>query len=331
MRRPGIRPRILLEIVGRCPSDCGGGLLRGGRERRIPGMVPRCYSRRLLQPFRGTSQVVAVRGGEAETTDGVHWVLYAMDERIVTHTGLSEVRYGTWDPHHGLMRARIRGTGRASLIEAAGRRLVEALESCAHAVPFEAADHHECWLVAADDRNPLLLLETAVDAADRSVIHQPGWRPGIAELNEFDSPRGDVRRLAALVAEKAGRRPQAFWCERQADGSGATDKGCRLPAECFPALLLREAWPEQEAGSLVRDFLAWQAPWLLQLSGLDRATRRWLEASAWQRPVIASRSWRLYPELYDTEGLRVARVKAMLAGETVAAVPVEPFYPFLNE
>lgn len=272
-----------------------------------------------------------MRGGEAETTDGVHWVLYAMDERIVTHTGLSEVRYGTWDPHHGLMRARIRGTARASLIEEAGRRLVEALESCTNELPFAAADHHECWLVAADDGLPLLLLETAVNAADRSVIHQPCWRPGIGELNEFGSRRGDARRLAALVAEKAGSRPQAFWCERQADGSGATDEGCRLPAECFPALLLRESWPEEEAGSLVRDFLAWQAPWLLQLSGLDRATRHWLEALAWQRPVIASRSWRLYPELYDTEGLRVARVKAMLAGEAAKTVPAEPFYPFFNE
>ena len=294
-------------------------------------MAPRCYSRRLLQPFRGTSQVVAVRGGEAETTDGLHWVLYAMDERIVTHTGLSEVRYGTWDPRHGLVRARIRGTARASLIEEAGGRLVEALESCAHEVPFAAADHHECWLVAADDRRPLLLLESAVDATDRSVIHQPRWRPGIAELNEFGARRGDARRLASLVAEKAGRRPQAFWCERQADGSGATEEGLRLPAECFPALLLRESWSEQGAGSLVRDFLAWQAPWLLQLSGLDPATRCRLEASAWQRPLIASRSWRLYPELFDTEGLRVARVKAMLAGETAKAIPAEPFYPFVNE
>ena len=43
----------------------------------------------ILGSVKAGSQVVAVRGGEAETTDGVHWVLYAMDERIVTHTGLS--------------------------------------------------------------------------------------------------------------------------------------------------------------------------------------------------------------------------------------------------
>lgn len=271
-------------------------------------------------------------GGEAETTDGFQWILYVMDERIVTHTGLSEVRYGTWNPEQGLTRSRVRGTARDVLIEEAGERLVEALESCAGSVPFAPADRHECWLLAGDDRRPLVLLETALDRAGRSIVDQPRWRPGTAELNEFRSAWGDVRRLADMVADMAGERPRGLWCKRQADGTRLTDAGDRLPAEAFPALMFCETWPVREARLLVQDFLAWQAPWLLQLPHLARPTRRRLEAAAWQRPVVAARCWRLFPELLDAAGLKVARVKAMLAGgATTHSEPVEPFYPFVNE
>ena len=295
-------------------------------------MAPRCYSRLLLQPFRGTSQTIDVPGGEAETTDGVHWILYVMDDRIVTHTGLSEVRYGTWNPYQGLARSRVRGTARDSLIEETGERLVEALESCAGRVPFPRADHQECWLLAGDDRRPLVLLETALDRSARSVPDKPRWRPGAAELNEFASPRGTAQQLAETLAEAAGQRPQGMWCERQADGSRLTDGGESVPAEAFPPLVLSEAWPVADVRLLVRDLLAWQAPWLLQLPHLAVATRRWLEIAAWERPAVAARCWRLFPELLDAAGLRVARVKAMLAGaDSPLEQPAEPFYPFVNE
>ena len=98
--------------------------------------MTRCYSRRLLQPFRGTSQVLAIPGGEAESIDGLEWILYVMDEGIVTHTGLSEVRYGNWNAAAGLSRSKIRGTAPARLIEDTGARLVAALEARAAQVPF---------------------------------------------------------------------------------------------------------------------------------------------------------------------------------------------------
>ena len=56
----------------------------------------RCHGSRILSPFHGTLHTISVEHGDAETTDGVHWVLYVAHDKIVAHTGLSEVRYGTW-------------------------------------------------------------------------------------------------------------------------------------------------------------------------------------------------------------------------------------------
>jgi hypothetical protein len=61
-------------------------------------MTPRCYALRLLFPFRGLVQVAALESGEAEGGDGLHWIVYLVSGQIVTHTGLSALRCGTWAP-----------------------------------------------------------------------------------------------------------------------------------------------------------------------------------------------------------------------------------------
>ena len=325
--------RVILEQNGAGRAGRPGRLLCAPGLRRIAViMATRCYSRRLLQPFRGTCQVVAVPHAEAESTDGFHWILYVMDERIVTHTGLPEVRYGTWSPATGLVRSRVRGTARDSLIEEAGDLLVGALESCADRVPFPPADVFECWLLAEEDQRPLVLLETAVAGGQPGIPDRPRWYPGSAELSDFRSAHGGGRELAALIERSAGNRPRAIWLRRLADGSGTGEPGVRVAAGDFPRLMLRDRWPSSGERGLIEDFLAWQAPWLLQLAGLDDSCRQWLEEAAWQRPVITARVWRLYPALLDRDGLGVARVKArIMEGDADRVEPPEPFYPIVNE
>ncbi len=52
-------------------------------EDRDPDPTPaRCYSTRILSPFRGTLHVVSVEHGDAEITDGLHWVLYVAHHAI---------------------------------------------------------------------------------------------------------------------------------------------------------------------------------------------------------------------------------------------------------
>lgn len=290
------------------------------------------YSRRLLSPFHGMLQVVEVPGGAAESSDGLTWKLYVADDAIVSHTGLSEIQYGSWSLRAGSVRSRVRGTFSSSLIEETGERLIEALEQGGDRAPFPACDHHELWLLDADDRTPLALLESATDVSSRCLFEAPRWMPGGAAKADFASGFGDAAALADLFSRTAGKRPQAVWVERDSSGDGKTDDGTLIPAALFPKLFLRTEWSEPEDAGLVREFLRWQAPWLLQLFELDPGTRAWLERAAWARPVATNKVFRLYPLVLDREGLRITRVKARFMEESPRGeAPTEPFYPFYIE
>ncbi|MGB5774468.1 MAG: hypothetical protein WBP89_07375, partial [Sedimenticolaceae bacterium] len=119
-------------------------------------MMVECFARRIMAPFQGVLQVIRVGAGEAESTDGVHWVLYAAHPDILAHSGLSEVRFGTWSVDTGLRRAMVRGTAAGNLIEYIGEPLIGALEAFAGQVPFALHDHLECWLLDAQTREPLV-------------------------------------------------------------------------------------------------------------------------------------------------------------------------------
>jgi hypothetical protein len=295
-------------------------------------MDVRTYRRRLLAPFHGMLQVVEVRGGTAETSDGRQWKLYVADEAIVSHTGLSEIQYGSWTANGGRARARVRGTCCSNLIEETGEDLITALEAYAARVPFPARDVHELWLLDADAGMPLALLETAMDAASRGSADAPRWLPGAAAKSEFASGFGDAETLVGLISRAAGRRPRAEWVAREPSGAGRAGDGRAISARRFPDLFLRTEWGTPEDSGLVRDFLRWQAPWLLQLTGLQPDTRAWLEAAAWERPLATSKAFRLYPRVLDREGLRIARVKAQLMGDAPRPEALaEPFYPFYIE
>lgn len=290
----------------------------------------RCYSRRLLSPFHGVQQVLTVPGGIAESMDGDVWKLYVADERIISHTGLSEVRYGDWDSRNGLRRSKIRGTAPSGLIESIGDRLMTTLAHYAGQVPFPLADRFECWLLHADHRRPLALLDSALDADNLPAIDSPTWYPGGTSGRRFHSEAGDIDDLTGLIREAAGRRPVAVWIER-GTRSGISHDGRRFRAEAFPPMLLSTDWPSPTAWRLVTDYLDWQAPWLLQLP-LSQGLRERLEQAAWLRPRETERVFRLFPQIWDDRGLTVTRVKARMLHEAPPThQPSEPIYPFYNE
>lgn len=295
-------------------------------------MAVRCHSSRILSPFHGTLHVVSVEHGDAETTDGEHWILYVAHENIVAHTGLSEVRYGTWQAGSGLKRAAVRGTARGDLIEQVGACLVEALERNAERLPFPLGDYHECWLLEAATDHPLALLASTRGTGEQQLPGQARWYPGQAAANQFKSAHGDARSLAALVNGAAGPTAKMLWVRRTRTGDGYADDGLRLPRELFPELLVREHWDRPTDTALLQDFVAWQAPWLLQLPQLSLPTRRRLERAAWLRPRETARVHRLFPQLLDPQGLTVARVKARIMADGPAPErQPEPFLPFYRE
>lgn len=65
---------------------------------------------------------------------------------------------------------------------------------------------------------------------------------------------------------------------------------------------------------MLDEFLAWQAPWLLQLQNLGHDLRAHLEHLAGQRAGEVAKCHRLYPEVIHADRITAARVEAKLRG-----------------
>lgn len=69
----------------------------------------------------------------------------------------------------------------------------------------------------------------------------------------------------------------------------------------------------------MRDYLVWQAPWLLALQSVTSSVRAWLETEACKNALLVEQLYRTYPDVVDCSVLKAARVEATLrksAGET---------------
>jgi hypothetical protein len=178
----------------------------------------------------------------------------------------------------------------------------------------------------------LALLDTAIESDDRIGERSPRWHPGAAAKRDFSSDHGSAEDLAVLLAQAAGPSAIAAWVHRQPNGQLITEDEEKLPGQIFPETLLLLDWAEKNNTRLVRDFVSWQAPWLLQLDTLRLETRAWLEQAAWLRPNETNRVFRLLPRILDKKGLIATRIKAQLIGESDKTGEVaEAFYPSLSD
>ncbi len=163
------------------------------------------------------------------------------------------------------------------------------------------------------------------------------WRPGEIAKARFTSTSAlvsaDPERCAGEILEDLvnngcgpTRRAQWFW--RSSDGTGVGQDGVNLDSDLigrtlacdeFPNFLLGLDWATPVEQALIREFLDWQAPWLLQLQHLSYEDRDYLEQRALQRAGEIAKCHRLYPELVDADRITAARVEAKLRGVTVEA------------
>ena len=286
-------------------------------------MIVECFARRIMVPFQGVLQVIRVGAGEAESTDGRNWILYAAHPDILAHSGLSEVRFGTWSAAQGLRRAQVRGTAAGDLIERIGEPLIGALEAFAVQAPFPLLDRLECWLLDACSAEPLVLIDSRMPGEPIPPLErQPRWLPGQAARSEFS----DLDELEEMLARRAGARPRGVWFERQGNGAATGLEGDRFGASFFPRLLLTTQWPEPRQRRLAESFIDWWAPALLQLQHLSDVERSRLERAAAKRAGALARLFRLYPKTLDERLIRVARVQArMQRSQEAEAHYEEPF------
>lgn len=285
-------------------------------------MIVDCFARRIMAPFQGVLQVIRVGYGEAESTDGMHWVLYAAHPDILAHSGLSEVRFGTWTRETGLRRAMVRGSAAGGLIERIGEPLIGALEAFSPQTPFPLQDRHECWLLDGLSGEPVVLVDSRLADEPLPCAQSARWLPGQAAREGFSR----LDELEAMLALRAGTRPAAAWFERDAGGGAVGPGHQRYPVEWFPRLLLTTCWPQVHQRRLAEAFIDWWAPALLQLHHLEDPERARLERAAAQRAMALARLFRLYPKTIDERLIRVARVTARMQSsrESVAHYE-EPF------
>lgn len=309
---------------------------------------------RRTNPFLGLAAVVRTEGGHALSLDGRHWQLEVAaypPRGLWSADGHSEqlrfFRFGTWSEAEGVSQVPLNPIMDIGRMLNESERLIGAIRNAAPRLPFPLAAELELWLLDSDDA-PLALLATAIDLdgkdqLDLDQFARPHWNAGGRGERRFRSAalsaRGIPERdgaslslhadlLERRVEQAAGRRRQAQWFRRDAEGGSCVGHhapahllGRRLPARAFPALTLRTEWQDAEDAALVADYIRWLSPYLLMLPGLDEALRARLERSAAKHALAVAKLWRLYPRLIDSAFVRRARVEAELRLAAESKVP----------
>ena len=279
-------------------------------------MSARYYALRRLNPYRGVVAVVEVGDAEARSLDGVIWHLRADD-------GHGWVRpVGVWLAGEGVKAG-------------VGHRYPALLAALAvmPPLPFPLADSVELWLLDKQTGLPLALLDAQRPDAHRHAPAELEWVPFALRYRGFQS--------AALAGQEAGSRhgprhcdylqrivnlrarpyAAAQWFRRLPGGGGEGLTGYRLdpgwqgrhlPPEAFPALLVSGEWNSLLEKSVIADYHAWLAPFLLCWPGLSEPTRAGLEAAAVLRPRWLAQVHRLLPEVLDRDRLNATLVAARL-------------------
>jgi hypothetical protein len=290
-----------------------------------------CYAQRLLNPFRGVMHTIRYQSAEAITTDGIEWDIYVANDALLDGLGragrramISDIRYGHWSAEKGLKRGPLFPSDDFMRLEHMGALVYEHLLKVHREVPFKFRDCFELWLLDRNDR-PLALLHSVRANSETDTKPPLDWRAGMAAQEKFrsaaiadlDEPAGVyltryVNSLSSGVAQ---------WFRRSDDGAGLglhtlrgrdSLNGRVLDADAFPPLFIATAYMDAAHAQLVRDYHAWQAPWMLLLPHLDASTRSVLEMAACQQAESVEKHCRLYPAMIDRAALQAARVEAAL-------------------
>jgi len=290
-----------------------------------------CYAQRLLNPFRGVMHTIRHQSAEAITTDGIEWDIYVANDALLDGLGragrramISDIRYGHWSAEKGLKRGPLFPSDDFKRLENMGALVYEHLLKVYREVPFNFRDCFELWLLDRNDR-PLALLHSVRADSETDTKPPLDWRAGMAAQEKF--------RSAAItdLAEPAGvyltryvnslSSGVAQWFRRSDDGAGLglhtlrggdSLNGRVLDADAFPPLFIATTYMDAAHAQLVRDYHAWQAPWMLLLPHLDAPTRSALERAACQQAESVEKHCRLYPAMIDRAALQAARVEAAL-------------------
>ena len=141
----------------------------------------------------------------------------------------------------------------------------------------------------------------------------------IRELDPDAPCAGDY--LAKYTNEVAGEKPSARWFQLHPKDGGLGLQGIHLAGglegrvlgnEVFPHFLLRAHGHDVKHRKLIEAFFAWQAPWVLLLTDLEKDVRQEFDQQARYHALVVDKQHRLYPDIIGQSFINAARVEAML-------------------
>ena len=307
-------------------------LLPTSRSQFTVGSNMQCYSVKRLSPFQGSLQIVDDKESRAFTNNGYKWHIQIKHHlakpqwRNLENLAFAQkyIRFGIWSEQNGLNRFPIPPTLDIDRVNTLANKIITTLKSNLHQLPFESRDFYEHWLLDCNRQLPAALLASTSDETriDRSYV--PEWlacNNEMLTLTQVQSDEVPFERLESLLKAKSGDPPYSQWFKRLADGSGVGLFGHRidrqnqqrhLPADEFPATLLKSDWQDQKLNEITSIYMRWQAPYLLTLNNLPDDLRAKLEEFACDKPLVVFELHRLYPKIIQTTLIKRAIVEAQL-------------------
>ncbi|MEW8507012.1 MAG: hypothetical protein AB2598_09920 [Candidatus Thiodiazotropha sp.] len=293
------------------------------------------FSVRRLNPFNGILQVFSGENGRALSSNGVVWEIQVLSDTPqglwanTPFSGKQFYTFGRWAAESGLQQVPVNPLFNVRDMIASVEQLIPALSSAVETLPFPPADDHELWLLDERRLKPIALLASCQNSAqldrgasvkwiaagqgDLSFVSPTLLGKGVVN-NDGYNPRVHASILEATVRGHGDQRLRQAWFRHDPDGIRTpcepSEVGGGLSA--FPPLPITEDWENDQERCLVADYIAWKAPQLLQLPGIDPTLRARLEKIAVSQAEVVERLWRLYPEIHNKDLLNSARVEARI-------------------
>ena len=281
----------------------------------------RAYAIRRVNPFMGVLQVIETDGGRAVSSNGVVWEIELRTERSGMWGSLNQhikeavyYRFGLWSAEEGLVNRPLAPHLDRDPLSIQCDILIKCIEERLQYMPFRLIDNRELWLFDKDRQQPLALLASQKQG-DKPLSPEPKYWKSCLGANgvasQYRYPQ--ATQLEKLVERSASTNIFKYWINREADGSGTLEhNGQTIRENDLPCFLLSESWSNDEALSLVNDYIAWIAPSLLSLQHLGEAERDRLESHLNVQAVSIEHHWHLYPDVVDEKKLKAARVQCRM-------------------
>ena len=281
----------------------------------------RAYAIRRVNPFLGVLQVIETEGGRAVSSNGVVWEIELRTERSGMWGSLNQhikeavyYRFGLWSAEEGLVNRPLAPHLDRDPLSIQCDILIKCIEERLQYMPFRLIDNRELWLFDKDRQQPLALLASQKQG-DKPLSPEPKYWKSCLGANgvasQYRYPQ--ATQLEKLVERSASTNIFKYWINREADGSGTLEhNGQTIRENDLPCFLLSESWSNDEALSLVNDYIAWIAPSLLSLQHLGEAERDRLESHLNVQAVSIEHHWHLYPDVVDEKKLKAARVQCRM-------------------